>query len=130
MRFDVKSNSPFGSQVNKTIWKENLAIYQKPLGAFFQAPLQFCVETLVPAGRPALFATSDIVSQEDKRMNNRTMLPALKNSAAAGYQGPVKIELLKGADLLVSLHNFFLIINFISQQPFTCNSTFTSCLAS
>ena len=33
-------------------------------------------------------------------MNNRTMLPTLKNNAAAGYQGPVKIELLKGAGLL------------------------------
>ena len=34
-------------------------------------------------------------------MNNRTMLPALKNSAAAGYHGPGKIELLtEGAGLL------------------------------
>ena len=29
------------------------------------------------------------------------MLPALKNNAAAGYQGPVKRELLKAAGLLV-----------------------------
>ena len=28
------------------------------------------------------------------------MFPGLKNNAAAGYQGPVKIELLKGAGLL------------------------------
>ena len=28
------------------------------------------------------------------------MIPALKNNAAAGYQGPVKIELLKGVGLL------------------------------
>ena len=28
------------------------------------------------------------------------MLPTLKNNAAVGYQGPVKIELLKGAGLL------------------------------
>ena len=28
------------------------------------------------------------------------MLPTLKNNAAAGYQGPVKIKLLKGAGLL------------------------------
>ena len=28
------------------------------------------------------------------------MIPTLKNNAAAGYQGPVKIELLKGAGLL------------------------------
>ena len=34
---------------------------------------------------------------EDKRPNNRTMLPALRNNATVGYQGPVKIELLKGA---------------------------------
>ena len=33
-------------------------------------------------------------------MNNRTMLSTLKNNAAAGYQGPVKIELLKGEGLL------------------------------
>ena len=33
-------------------------------------------------------------------MNNRTMLPALKNNAAACYQGPVKIEFLHGAGLL------------------------------
>ena len=29
------------------------------------------------------------------------MLPPLKNNAAAGYQGPVKTEPLKGAGLLV-----------------------------
>ena len=28
------------------------------------------------------------------------MFPALKKNAAAGYQGPVKIEVLKGAGLL------------------------------
>ena len=28
------------------------------------------------------------------------MLPTLKNNAAAGYKGSVKIELLKGASLL------------------------------
>ena len=36
-------------------------------------------------------------------MNKRTMFPAIKNNAAAGYQGPVKIELLKGAGLLLSI---------------------------
>ena len=41
-----------------------------------------------------------LVGREDKRTNNRTMIPTLKNNAAAGYQGPVKIELLKGAGLL------------------------------
>ena len=41
-----------------------------------------------------------IVGQEDKRTNNRTMLPTLKNNAAAGYQGPVKTELLKDAGRL------------------------------
>ena len=30
------------------------------------------------------------------------MLPTLKNNAAAGYQGPVKIGLLKGAGLLAA----------------------------
>ena len=33
-------------------------------------------------------------------MNNRTMLPTLRHNAAAGNQGPVKIESLKGAGLL------------------------------
>ena len=51
-------------------------------------------------GRPAPFAAPYMVGREDKRTNNRTMLPALKNNAAAGYQGPVKRELLKGAGLL------------------------------
>ena len=37
---------------------------------------------------------------EDKRTNNKTIIPTLKNNAAAGYQGPVKIEILKGAGLL------------------------------
>ena len=43
--FDVSSNSPFVSQVNKykAIWKEIQAIYQKSLGAFFQAPLPMCL---------------------------------------------------------------------------------------
>ena len=36
-------------------------------------------------------------------MNNRTMLPTLKNNAAAGYRGPVKIELLKGEGLQQSV---------------------------
>ena len=41
-----------------------------------------------------------MVGREDKRTNNRTMFSALKNNAAAGYQGPVKIELLKSTGLL------------------------------
>ena len=48
-----------------------------------------------------------MVGREDNRTNNRIILPNLKKEkekkkkkAAAGYQGPVKIELLKGADLL------------------------------
>ena len=36
-------------------------------------------------------------------MNNRTMLPAPKNNAAAGYKGPAKIEILKAAGLLVTI---------------------------
>ena len=31
------------------------------------------------------------------------MFPTLKKNAAAGYQGPVKIELLKGAGLLYKI---------------------------
>ena len=45
-----------------------------------------------------------MADRENKRTNNRTMFPALKNIAAAGYQGPVKIELFKGAGLLVFLN--------------------------
>ena len=55
-----------------------------------------CVKKM---GRPASFATSYMIGREDKRTNNRTMLPTLKNNAAAGYQGPVKRELLKDAGL-------------------------------
>ena len=44
-------------------------------------------------GQPTPFATSCMVGREDKSTNNRTMFPALKNNAAADYQGPVKIEL-------------------------------------
>ena len=54
-------------------------------------------------GRPVSFATSYMVGREDKKTNNRAMLPTLKNNAAAGYQGPVKIKLLKGAGLLVKI---------------------------
>ena len=51
-------------------------------------------------GRPAPFAASYMVCREDKRTNNTTMPPTLKNNAAASYQGAVKIELLKGTGLL------------------------------
>ena len=37
-------------------------------------------------------------------MNDGTVLSALKNNSAAGYQGPVKIELLKCEGLLTFLH--------------------------
>ena len=43
-----------------------------------------------------------MVGREDKRTNSPTMSPALKNNAAAGYQGTVKRELLKGAGLLIT----------------------------
>ena len=39
-------------------------------------------------------ATSYMVAREDKRKNNRTMF-----NAAAGFKGPMKTELLKGAGL-------------------------------
>ena len=44
---------------------------------------------------------------EDKRVNNKTMHRDTRNSGAAGYQGPVKIELRKGAGLvtLASYHS-------------------------
>ena len=41
-----------------------------------------------------------MVGREAKTTNNRTIFPTLKNNAAAGYKGPLKIELLKGAGLL------------------------------
>lgn len=47
-------------------------------------------------GRPAPFAASNMVCREDKRTNNRTILPTLKHNAAVSYQSPVKIEILKG----------------------------------
>ena len=48
-------------------------------------------------GRHALFATTYMVGRKNKRTNNRAMFPTLKHNAAAGYKGPAKIELLKGA---------------------------------
>ena len=51
-------------------------------------------------GRPAPTAMFYMVGRKNKRTNNRTMLPAPKSSTAAAYQGPVNIELLKGAGLL------------------------------
>ena len=41
-----------------------------------------------------------MVGREDKRTNNRTMLPILKNNAAAGYKVPVKLAILKSIGLL------------------------------
>ena len=38
---------------------------------------------------------------EGTKERTTTMLSTLKNNAAAGYQGPVKIELLKGVGLLI-----------------------------
>ena len=38
-----------------------------------------------------------------KERENRTMIPRLKTNAAAGCQGAVKMELLKGAGLLIGL---------------------------
>ena len=55
--------------------------------------------------RSASFVVSYMVGREDKRTNNRTMLTALKNNAAAGYQGPVKIQLLKGVRLVDFIWN-------------------------
>ena len=51
-------------------------------------------------GQPVSFATSYMVCREEKRTNNSTILLALKNNEPAGYQCPVEIVLLKGADLL------------------------------
>ena len=51
-------------------------------------------------GRPAPFASSHIIGREDKRTNNKTVRRDAKNNGAAGYQGPVKIEVLgQGAGL-------------------------------
>ena len=72
------------------------------LSFFNGRPILICKEKVAFSNekeRPAPFATSYMVGREDKRTNNRTMLPALKNNAAAGYQGPVKIEVLTDAGL-------------------------------
>ena len=39
---------------------------------------------------------------EDKRTNDKTMLPTLKNNTPTGYQGPLEIELLKGVGPLLN----------------------------
>ena len=51
-------------------------------------------------GRPAPFATSYMVGREDKRTNDRTMIPTPKNNEAASYKGPVKTELFKVEGLM------------------------------
>ena len=48
--------------------------------------------SLANRGHLHRLATSYMVGREDKRTKSRTMFPALKNNAAAGYQGPVKIQ--------------------------------------
>ena len=66
------------------------------------------------------FCTSYMVGREDKRTNNKTMLTTLKNNAAAGYQGPVKIELLKGTGLprpCVNLTLTFYSLSFLFVEP-------------
>ena len=52
-------------------------------------------------GGPASFATSYMVRREDRRTNNRTMLPALTHNATAACKSPVRTELLKSAGILV-----------------------------
>ena len=47
--------------------------------------------------------------QKNKQLNK---LPTLKNNAAAGYKGPVNLELLKGADLLQTDKNSVLASRF------------------
>ena len=66
--------------------------------------------------RPAPFAKFYMVGREDKGTNNRTMLPILKNNAAAGYQGPVKIQLLKGSGPLENLACMGTLKNFTHTQ--------------
>ena len=47
-----------------------------------------------------LLLTSHLIGREDKRTNNKTTRLDTKKNGAAGYPGPVKIELRKGAGLL------------------------------
>ena len=62
------------------------------------------VSSLVNLGRPAAFATSLIIGRERKRTNKKTMRLDIKSSyGAVGYLDTVKIELRKGAGLLVNL---------------------------
>ena len=35
-----------------------------------------------------------MIGRENKRTNNRTVLPTLQNNGAAGFKGPVKMKLL------------------------------------
>ena len=78
-----------------------------------------------PGSLFAAYVTPFMVGQEDKRTNNRTMFPALKNSAAAGYKSLVKIKLLKGAGLLIPSRvvsfffsfSFFLFLSSLTSLP-------------
>ena len=52
---------------------------------------------------------SHMVGRKNKRTNHTTMFAALKDDATAGYQGPVKIELLKGSRLPKNIQEQFLV---------------------
>ena len=54
-------------------------------------------------GGPTPFPASHVIAREDKKSNNKTMRRDTKNSKAAGYLGPVKKGLRKGAGLLENL---------------------------
>lgn len=55
----------------------------------------------VLVGRPAPFATSHIIESRGQRNEQQNKAPRHKNNGAAGYMGPVKIELRTDAGLLV-----------------------------
>ena len=65
-------------------------------------------------------------------MNSRTMVPTLKNNAAVGYQGPVKIELLKSTGLLkIPTTNTHILMQETNEWGYQCfDSTKRTCLSS
>ena len=71
---------------------------------------------------------SYMVGQKNERTNNRTMIPTLENNAASGYQGPVKIELLKGAGLLSNGSNLCAVGKNLAANQLKINSALSASL--
>ena len=107
-----KTNSHEARSERKTRKSRNWAAFHCPVGYLQRGAT--CIVCSVLNGW----------SRGQKKTNNRTILSTLKNNAPAGYQGPLKTELLKGAGLFIwdVKCNF---VNKLSQLIKWCSTYFT-----